>query len=490
MTSTLAPLLLAALAHGESDDVPTWSGDVRPLLAEHCFACHGPDPDARKAGLRLDARASWTNADVEELLYRVTTDQEFDRMPPPVHGEGLGAGDVERLRRWIEAGAAWEPHWAYAPLATEAVDGNVVDRFVQRRLAAEGLEPAPEADPRALLRRLHLDLVGMPPTDDELAAFVADPSNAAYERRVDELLSSVRFGEHWARHWLDVARYADSHGFTIDGGRSVWPWRDWVVDAIASDMPFDAFTVQQIAGDLLPNATRTQRIATGFHRNTQVNQEGGAKDEENRVSAVHDRVATTGAVWLGATIGCAQCHAHKFDPVTHAEYYGLFAFFDSTTDGGVSAGPSLLVPRNAEEEATASAWEAELRERERAHAAAASHASRGWTRWQPERATGSNGPELRPEEDGSYRVIGQNPVYSTYVLEGAPPLERIAAIRIEALPDGGPGRSGNRNFVLQEIRVAAGAEEWTDVELVAARADHEQDTRGNGGGQYPVRGAL
>lgn len=483
---------------------------MRPILAEHCFTCHGPDPATREAKLRLDTREGLTGAgsgpvavvpgdpEESELLYRVLTDDEFDRMPPPEHGTGLDATEVDVLRRWIEAGASWESHWAYGPLAEVppppvASGRNEIDGFVRARLARESLTPAADADPASLIRRVHLDLTGLPPTADELVSFLREPSDAAYAERVDELLSSIAFGEHWARQWLDAARYADSHGFTIDGGRSIWPWRDWVVHAIASDLPFDAFTIEQLAGDLLPDATRAQRIATGFHRNTQINQEGGAKDEENRVNAVIDRVATTGAVWLGSTVGCAQCHTHKFDPVTQTEFYRLYAFFDNTTDAGVSSGPSMLVPRNDDEAAAATEWEAETERLTDAYRSAWDAAAPGWRTWQPGRATGSNGPELRPEENGSYRVVGQNPVYSTYVLEGSSASALVAAVRLEALPEGGPGRSGNKNFVLQEIRLqhrAADSDRWAAVALASARADFEQDTSAEGGSRYAVRGAL
>ena len=495
------PPLPAPQASGA--DAPGWSEEVRPILAEHCFECHGPDPETRAARLRLDTEdgliQTARGGPDHELLYRVTSDEDFERMPPPEHSEGLSAAEVDVLTRWIEAGAPWEPHWAYAPLSAAGPKGDgtksdgTIDGFIEARLAAEGLEPAPAAAPGDLIRRLHLDLTGLPPTPDARAAFLADPSDAAYATRVDELLGSTAFGEHWARHWLDVARYADSHGFTIDGGRTVWPWRDWVVHAIATDLPFNQFTVDQLAGDLVPSATRAQRIATGFHRNTQVNQEGGAKDEENRVHAVIDRVATTGAAWLGATVGCAQCHTHKFDPITQTEFFGLYALFNNTADSGVSSGPTMLVPRSEQEEVAAAEWELERAHLDRAYQAAWDRSGRGWTVWQPTRATGSNGPELRPETDGSFRVVGQSPIYSTYVLEGEPGLQGLAGLRLEVLPDGGPGRSGNRNFVLQELRVErlpAGSADWEPLELAAARADFEQNTAGEGGHHYAVAGAL
>ncbi|MEZ6015636.1 MAG: PSD1 and planctomycete cytochrome C domain-containing protein [Planctomycetota bacterium] len=506
--------MFAILVLAGAQAAPTWSDAVRPLLAERCLACHGPDDEHRAANLRLDtpqglARALTPGApDESELIYRVEAEADFDRMPPAGHGPALTADEVALLRRWIEAGAEWAPHWAYAPprepalpeVAGSAWVRGPIDRFVLARLEAEGLAPSPEASPRALLRRVHLDLTGLPPTEDELAAFLADSRPDAYERRVDELLASVHFAERFARHWLDLARYADSNGYTIDGGRSIWPWRDWVVDSIHRDQPFDEFTIEQLAGDLLPGATRAQRLATGFQRNTQTNEEGGADDEENRVNAVLDRVSTMGAVWLGATLGCAQCHTHKFDPITHREFYQLYAFFDQTRDGGVSTEPSMLVARTPAEERAATEYEAEAARLDGALAAARDESAPGWVTWQPPRAWASNGAKLRPEEDGAWTALGQNAVYSTYVLEGPLPAtaDGVAALRLEALPraglgGGGPGRSGSGNFVLQEVRVftrADAASAWAPVALAGARADFEQDTRAEGGAAYSAASVV
>ncbi|MFT7167671.1 MAG: mono/diheme cytochrome c family protein [Paracoccaceae bacterium] len=496
---SLIPALETAVVQSPDggDEVPSWAEDVRPILSEHCFACHGPDPATRAGGLRLDTRSGMVDGEAfdlatpedSELLYRITTDADFDHMPPPEAGRALREDEVDVLRRWIESGAEWEPHWAYAPFSKETTEAEIFDGLVESALASVDLQQSPEAAPRDLLRRLFLDVTGLPPSGAELAAFDADPSEAAYAAHVDRLLATTEFGEHWARHWLDLARYADSHGYTIDGGRSIWPWRDWVVAAIAADVPFDEFTILQLAGDLLPDATRDQILATGFHRNTQVNQEGGAKDEENRINAVIDRVATTGSVWLGSSVACAQCHTHKFDPITHTEYYGLFAFFNSTEDGGVSAEPSLLVPKNREEERRAGEWEERLAKAEAAYRSAWDAASSGWTIWQPEWATGSNGPELRPEISGAYRVLGQSPVFSTYVLEGSTPgIDRVQSLRLEVLRDGGLGRYG-KNFVLQNVRVSSrgkGEAEWVEHRLASARSDFDQDTTATGGGAYPV----
>lgn len=506
----------------------SWQNEVRPLLADKCMHCHGPDPSTREADLRLDTPEGFTmdlggyqavvagDPEESELLYRVTTDDSRDRMPPVEHGEALSQVEVDLLRRWIDEGANWEPHWAYAPFArseppaSEVATAHPIDAFVRSELVAQGMSPSPPAEPATQLRRLHLDLTGLPPSRDELASWLADPSDEAWAARVDTLLASPDFAVRWARPWLDAARYADSHGFTIDGGRSIWPWRDWVVDAIDSDMPFNQFTIEQLAGDLLADPTRAQRLATGFHRNTQINQEGGAKDEENRVNAVLDRVNTTGAVWLGSTMACAQCHTHKYDPITQTEYFQLYAFLNQTRDSGVSSDPSLLVTRNDEEEQKALAWEAEREAKRLAVQQAHAAATADWRVWQP-KAWASNGPELRPEEDGAYRVVGQGAIYSTYVLQGVHQ-GGLHALRLEALParglsGGGPGRSGNGNFVLQQIRVYArnaaeydagdgrtpeNAEDsgWVRLRIERALADLEQDTSSEGGRHYGIAQTL
>ncbi len=479
-------------------------GAVRPILAEHCLECHGPDPSSRKGKLSLDTSEGISRVvepgdpAASELLRRIRTNDVDDRMPPPGHGpsEGLSADEVETLRQWIFDGAPWRPHWSYGPfrkvvapaVSDEQWIRTPVDRWVLSKLDDLGVKPAREADRRTLIRRVSLDLIGMGPTRDEVDAFLSDPSPDAYARVVDRLLASPHYGEKWARHWLDMARYADSHGYTIDGGRTMWPYRDWVVDAINRDLGFDQFTIEQIAGDLLPDPTNGQRIATGFHRNTQINQEGGAKDEENRVNAVIDRVNTTGAVWLGETLGCAQCHTHKFDPITHREYYQLFAFYNQTEDGGVSTGPTVSLT-NEKTAQLVDAFDAERKARvatlnERARVDRAT-----FRVWRPDRFEASEGPELRLRADGSLRSVAHNPQTSIYALEGRAG-ERFDTIRLEALPDFGlggmgPGRTRHGNFVLSEIRVLqrTSGGPWIELEIAAATADYSQDN-------YPVIGAI
>jgi len=327
--------------------------DVRPILARNCFKCHGPDDGSRQAGLRLDDAEHATaelesgqraivpgNLDASELLARVAAHDASVAMPPEEVGRRLTDAEIDTLRRWIVAGAPYAKHWAYiAPVrparpAVQAADWPTgeIDYFVLARLEQEGLRPSEAADRATLLRRVALDLTGIPPTLEEVAAFDSDTSADAYEKVVDRLLASPAYGERWAAMWLDQARYADSQGYAPDGPRTIWRWRDWVIEAWNANMPYDRFTIEQLAGDLLPGATPAQVVATGFNRNTQLNTEGGVNLEEFRHAAVVDRVNTTFAVWMGTTIACAQCHNHKYDPFTQREYYQLFSIFNNTDD--------------------------------------------------------------------------------------------------------------------------------------------------------------
>jgi hypothetical protein len=344
--------------------------DVRPILSENCFKCHGPDANTRAAGLRLDtaegaAEVLSDNRANSELYARITATNPDDQMPPPDSGHELTPDQVETLGRWIDAGGQYEKHWAFvSPVRPDvpAVDQTDwpktdIDRFILAKLEENGIAPSPQTDKRTLLRRTHLDLTGLPPTPEEQEAFLNDDSPFAYEKRVDALLASPRFGEKWARHWLDAARYADSNGYSIDSPRSIWPYRDWVIDAFNDDKPFDAFVVEQMAGDLLPEATRDQKVATGFHRNTMIKEEGGIDKEEFRMEAVADRVNTVGTVFLGLTMSCARCHDHKYDPVSQTEYFRLFAFLNNDDETTLS----LPTPEQQEEIRAARAEERELR---------------------------------------------------------------------------------------------------------------------------------
>lgn len=343
------PIAYAAAPSGEP---VSFNRDVRPILSENCFACHGFDPKHREAGLRLDTFEGATadregsrgivpgNPAKSAIWERILSSDPDVVMPPPKsHKKPLTATQRATLKRWIEEGANYEAHWSFlapkreslladgAPLSPNAV----IDHYVERRAKQSGLTLSPPAAAETLIRRVSLDLIGLPPTIEEVDAFVvasAQDAEAAYRELVDRLLQSPHYGERWGRWWLDQARYADSNGYSIDAPRQIWKYRDWVISALNADLPFDQFTIEQLAGDLLPNATDDQKIATGFHRNTQINQEGGIDREQFRIDSIFDRVATTGTVWLGLTIGCAQCHNHKFDPIEQREYYRLFAFLN------------------------------------------------------------------------------------------------------------------------------------------------------------------
>jgi mono/diheme cytochrome c family protein len=319
--------------------------DIRPILSDKCFQCHGPDEKTLEGDVRLDERASAVSAkaivpgspELSEALARVLSDDPDEVMPPPKTKKIVSPAEADILRRWIAEGAEYEGHWAFEPIdTTEPPDGkHPIDHFIRAELGRKGIQPSPEADPATLIRRLSLDLTGLLPDPDRVDSFLTEHQknpDHAVAKLADELLASPHYGERWGRHWLDQARYADSNGYSIDGDRTQWPYRDWVIRAINEDLPFDRFTIEQLAGDLLPNATKAQLVASGFHRNTLINQEGGTDPEQFRNEEVVDRINTTGAVWLGLTLGCAQCHTHKYDPITHREYFELFAFFNHGTD--------------------------------------------------------------------------------------------------------------------------------------------------------------
>jgi Protein of unknown function (DUF1553)/Protein of unknown function (DUF1549)/Planctomycete cytochrome C len=364
----MTPLLILSLSILLAATPPSGRVDyvrfVKPILAQNCVKCHGPDK--QRGGLRLDTAAAVReggdngpavapgHGDKSRLILAVTGADGVKPMPPK--GPPLDAAQVAVLRAWIDAGAtapggevaglAANKHWSFQPIVRPAAPAvkdaawvrNPIDRFMLARLEKEGVAPSPEADRATLIRRLSLDLLGLPPSPREVDEFVADQRPNAYEALVDRLLASPHYGERWGRHWLDLARYADSNGYSIDAPRSMWPYRDWVINAFNRDLPFDQFVVEQLAGDLLPGAATEQKIATGFHRNTQINQEGGIDEEQFRVDAIVDRVNTTGSVFLGLTVGCCQCHDHKFDPISQREYYQLFAFFNSVDE------PTLELP--------------------------------------------------------------------------------------------------------------------------------------------------
>jgi mono/diheme cytochrome c family protein len=365
-----------------------FNADIRPILSNNCFKCHGPDEGKTEGGRRLDTLEHATSPTKKsrraivptkpgesELIKRVSSSDDDERMPPPEMHKTLTPAEIATLSKWIEEGAEYKPHWSLVPpvktdapvVKNAAWCRNFIDPFVLARLEKEGLAPSPEADLETLLRRVSLDLTGLPPSPKEIDDFLADAAknrDGAYERVVDRLLASDAYGERWARVWLDLARFADTRGYEKDDRRVIWPYRDWVIRAFNSDTPFDRFTIAQLAGDLVDNASDDDLIATAFHRNTMNNDEGGTDDEEFRSAAVVDRVNTTMQVWMGVTAGCAQCHSHRYDPVSQREYYGLFALLDQTQDADRPDESPTFMVGSTEDKARLATLEAALRDRE------------------------------------------------------------------------------------------------------------------------------
>ncbi len=469
---SFAPTLIALFAASQilrAAEAPDFNREVRPILSNYCFKCHGPDDKARKSKLRLDVREealkpskSGDHAIVpgkveeSELVTRIFSNDEDEVMPPPATKKELTLAQRDVLKRWVAAGAKYDTHWAFIAPRQAAVPQirnlqsairNPIDAFVFSKLESEGLAPSPEADPITLCRRLYLDLTGVPPTPEEADAFVESATRnpqSAIESLADLLLSSPKYGERWARRWLDLARYADTNGYEKDRNRSIWPWRDWVIRALNADMPFDQFTIEQLAGDLLPNATPDQIVATGFHRNTMLNEEGGIDPLEFRFHAMTDRVATTGVTWLGLTVGCAQCHTHKFDPIQHREYYSMMAFLNNADEPDYDLpAPDAAARENANAEKLAKLL-AELPGKwpagESVDAKFAGWLARergrtvAWTVLRPAEAK-STMPLLTVQPDGSIFGSGDITKADTYELKFANVPRGVTAVRLEALPD-------------------------------------------------------
>ena len=512
-------LLIFLLPHAAiAADKVEFNRSVLPILSNHCYPCHGPDSKKRKAKLRLDQRESAIkknrsgdraiapgNLKGSELILRVTAEDEDDRMPPADGGKPLSAGQIEVLKAWVGQGAEYQSHWAFvAPrkpkkprLKNTAWLKNDIDRFVLARLEGEGLQPAAAGSREVLIRSVSFDLTGLPPTLAEIDKFLSDKSPKAYSRMVERYLASPAYGEHMARHWLDLARYADSNGYQYDTERQQWVWRDWVIDAYNRNKPFDEFTIEQLAGDLLPGATPGQRLATGFNRNHGITIEGGIIDEEYRTEYVMDRLVTTGEVWMAMTIGCARCHEHKFDPVSQKEFYQLYAFFNQVPERGANGfAPKQRLPsplaaaqqRGREEELAR--LKAELRKPANLDAKLAAWARQaakgppgGWTVLSPSRMKSSGGSKLTVLKDKSVLAGGANPRKDIYEISAQTDATKITAIRLEALmhkslPGGGPGRHSNSNFVLSEFEVTAiskrGPARQKAVKFTRAIADYSQ----------------
>ncbi len=481
-------VVIGATAHA-ADSPIDFNRDIRPILSNRCWKCHGPDEKERQAGLRFDSRdgvlaklesgkvaAVAGKPDESELIRRVTSDNADERMPPAGHGKPLDAREVELLRAWIRQGAKFAKHWSYEkpgrPNVPEIRNSkseirNPIDNFILARLEREGLTTSPEADRNALGRRVALDLTGLPPTVAEIEDFVKDSDPQAYEKFVDRMLAKESYGEHWARQWLDLARYADSAGYADDPARTIWGYRDWVIKAFNKNMPFDQFTIEQIAGDLLPNPTEDQLIATAFHRNTLTNNEGGTNDEEFRSVAIVDRVNTTMATWMGTTIACAQCHTHKYDPITQEEFFKLFAILNQTEDADRSDESPRLELFTSEQLKQKETWLADVARLEKeavtptpavlesfAKWDAAFPRSLAWKPLKPTSGKSDGGVTLSVADDGAVRA-DKAANKATYSIEIPLSAGKLNAVRLDSLPDDAlPGKGagfGGGNFVLSKV---------------------------------------
>ncbi|MFD2255449.1 PSD1 and planctomycete cytochrome C domain-containing protein [Luteolibacter algae] len=432
--------------------------EIRPIISKNCIGCHGPDDGDRKADFRIDTfeGATYDNdgvigivpgdAEASEVFKRIATADPDDVMPPPEHGHALSVDEIETIRQWINEGARYETHWSFVkptkssvPTAGGAWARNEIDGFIAEKHAKLGLSHSPQADAYELLRRVSLDLTGIPPTYNQAQAFAADPSLENYEKQVDALLSSPHFGEHWAAMWLDLARYADSVGYSGDEHRDIWPWRDWVINAFNKNMPFDQFTIEQLAGDLLPDPTPDQILATAFNRNTLSNNEGGTNDEEFRVIAVKDRINTTVNVWMGLTMRCAECHTHKYDPIRHEEYYSFYDLFNQTEDNDRKDDkPKLEIrPRGREKEISQALAEIKKLEAKRPEL------PDPWI--VPAQAGKSrDGAKLKTLPDQSIEASGKNPLHDEYTTTFKAKAGKLTGIRLELLPSQANGESIGR----------------------------------------------
>ncbi len=504
----LCALLATAASAGTTAaaDTVDFHRDIRPILSNACYQCHGPDDKNRKADLRLDTKAGAFEdrgdyriivpgkPEKSRLIQRITAPDPKKRMPPAKSGKKLSPQQIDLIRRWVQQGAKWSEHWAFVPPVRPALPAvrnpqwlrTPIDAFILARLEREGLRPAPAADRVTLLRRLSLDLIGLPPTSAEVDAFLADSSPNAYEKQVERLLQSPHYGERWGRRWLDAARYADSDGYEKDKSRQVWAYREWVINALNRDLPYDQFVIEQLAGDLLPHATQDQRVATGFLRNSMLNEEGGVDPEQFRMEAMFDRMDAIGKSILGLTIQCAQCHNHKFDPFTQEEYYRMFAFLNSDYEANIAVYTPEEQRKRAEIFRRIGTIEADLR-----------HRHPDWPRRMAEWEASVKGdqPEwqiVRPEldasggqkhyllADGSVLAQGYAPTKHTTEFTVRTDLPAITAVRLELLNDpnlplGGPGRSIKGLFALTEFRVTAAPADHPgqkkQVKIVRATAD-------------------
>ena len=506
----------AAAASATTAGPVQFNRDIRPILSDHCFSCHGPDVQKMKGGLRLDVREAALrpaksgkkailprDAAGSELVHRLLTDDADELMPPPEAHKPLKPEQKALLQRWIAEGAEYQGHWAYQPIVRPSVppgpegEGGI-DRWVRSHLDSAGLKPAPEADRRTLARRLSLDLTGLPATPEMVATFEADTAPGAYERMVDRLMSSPQYGERMAIGWLDVVRFADTIGYHSDTPRNIWPYRDYVIRSFNNNKRFDQFTREQLAGDLFPNPTMEERVASGFNRLLLTTEEGGAQEKDYESRYLTDRVRAVGTVWMGQTIGCAQCHDHKFDPITARDFYSMGAFFADVKEAIIGRREDgMLVPTEPQaRELARLTHEAERLKsqfegphpklesafgRWRQERLEALRSDSLWTATAPNSADSTGGATVTIRDDRSVLIGGKNPDTDSTVVRFASLPERVVGVRVEVLPDKslpsqGPGRAGNGNFVLTEVvaRVVRDGVPARDIAFESAWASHEQ----------------
>lgn len=503
----LAMILSSAWACAQVD----FSREILPVLSDNCFQCHGPDPKGRKADLRLDDEAdAKKNRDgysivapgksgESELLKRLLTNDPDEKMPPPELGRSVSPEAIEKIRQWIDEGAKWGPHWSFTPIKRPALpvpDLHPIDSFITNKIEAAGLDPLPRASRTTLIRRLFLDLTGLPPTPDEVDEFLADKRPDAWKQLIRQVMAKPAYGERMAWDWLDASRYADSNGYQGDMERTMWPWRDWVVKAFNENMRWDRFTEWQLAGDLLPDAAFEQKLATGFNRNHMINGEGGRIAEENRVDYVMDMTETMGTIWLGLTFNCSRCHDHKFDTITQRDYYSLSAYFNQTPVTGAGRSPKtapiLKAPTTGQKKSMASirAKIAQLEKVASKRAGELAKAQAAWEKkmlasndkgaaWQILEPTLAKAKEqtLTIQKDKSVLVGGKKrPKNDTYTVKAIASGKKVTGFRLEALKHksltkGGLSRSGSANFVLTEFEVLT---DGKPLKFASAQATFEQ----------------
>ncbi|MCY4403708.1 MAG: DUF1553 domain-containing protein [Candidatus Poribacteria bacterium] len=500
---------LASADNHETAQTPVdYTQDIRPILSNNCFACHGPDEKARKANLRLDTKEGAFSEpsgypilvpekpDESELYLRIVSEDESYQMPPADFNKTLTPEQIETIKHWINQGAKWEDHWAFTtPVrptlpAVKKADWvkNPIDAFILSRLEKEGLRPAEEADKRSLIRRLSFDLTGLPPTLEEIHLFLNDDSPNAYEKLINTFMAKPEYGEHMARLWLDVARYGDTHGLHLDNYREMWPYRDWVINAFNNNIPFDQFTIEQLAGDLLPEPTLDQRVATGFNRCHVTTSEGGSIAEEYYVRYAVDRANTTATVWMGLTAGCAQCHDHKYDPISQKEYYQLYAYFNNITenamDGNRKDSPPVVKLPTPEQTAQLAKYDEQIKDLDAQSKGSIPHIDAAQTAWEnrmprwttikPEVVLSQGLATLKINDDNSVLASGTNPDKEVYEVIAKLPPGKWSALRLEGIPDkslpgSGIGRSDNSNVVLTGFSVDIVPAEMAEEMLAEAQ---------------------